>query len=258
MSEPEFQRLQRSFAAHLRNPERHPAPSGIEERRLTVYRQLFFNNLNGFLEKGFPVLHSLYDEAGWRRLVRCFFDQHACTSPYFLEIPEEFVTFLAETYQPGEGDPPFLAELAHYEWIELVLDTATDTVPEQGVQPGGDLLRGVPYLNPLHCVLNYRWPVHQIGPDHRPDAPPEQPVWLLVYRNTEDRVAFMEINAVTARLLALMQEQPLSSGEQLLQTLGDEMGFQDRAALLSFGADLLQRLRDRELILGARLQPTPA
>ena len=46
-------------------------------------------------------------------------------------------------------------------------------------------------------------------------------------------------------VLALMQEQPLSSGEQLLQTLGDEMGFQDRAALLSFGADLLQRLRDR-------------
>ncbi len=28
MSEPEFQRLQRSFAAHLRNPQRHPAPSG--------------------------------------------------------------------------------------------------------------------------------------------------------------------------------------------------------------------------------------
>ena len=95
MSEPEFQRLQRSFAAHLRDPERHPAPSGIEERRLTVYRQLFFNNINGFLEKGFPVLHSLYDEAGWRRLVRTFFDQHACASPYFLDIPEEFVTFLS-------------------------------------------------------------------------------------------------------------------------------------------------------------------
>ena len=106
MSEPEFQRLQRSFAAHLRNPQRHPAPSGIEERRLTVYRQLFFNNVNGFLEKGFPVLHSLYDNAGWRRLVRTFFDQHAWASPYFLEIPEEFVTFLAETYQPVDGDPP--------------------------------------------------------------------------------------------------------------------------------------------------------
>ena len=103
MSEPEFQRLQRSFAAHLRNPQRHPAPSGIEERRLTVYRQLFFNNVNGFLEKGFPVLHSLYDNAGWRRLVRTFFDQHACASPYFLEIPEEFVTFLAETYQFETG-----------------------------------------------------------------------------------------------------------------------------------------------------------
>lgn len=256
MSEPEFQRLQRSFAAHLRNPERHPAPSDIEERRLTVYRELFFNNINGFLEKGFPVLHRLYDQAGWRRLVRTFFDQHACASPYFLEIPEEFVSFLAGAYQPVAEDPPFLAELAHYEWIELVLDTATETVPEQGVQPGGDLLRGVPYLNPLHCVLNYRWPVHRIGPDYRPESPPEQPVWLLVYRNGEAQVAFMEINAVTARLLALMQEQPLSSGEQLLERLGEEMRFQDRAALLGFGADLLQQLRQRELILGARLRAT--
>jgi len=257
MSEPEFQRLQRSFAAHLRNPERHPAPSGLEDRRLTIYRQLFFNNINGFLEKGFPVLRSLYDESGWRRLVRIFFDQHACASPYFLDIPEEFVSFIAETYQANDDDPPFLAELAHYEWMELVLDTATETVPEQGVQPGGDLLRGVPYLNPLHCVLNYRWPVHLIGPDHRPDTPPEQPVWLLVYRNAEEQVAFMEINAVTARLLALMQERPLSNGEQLLDQLGDEMGFQDKDALRGFGADLLEQLRQRQLILGARLQQTP-
>ncbi len=255
MSEPEFQRLQRSFAAHLRNPERHPAPEGIEDRRLSVYRELFFNNINGFLEKGFPVLRSLYDEPGWRRLVRAFFDRHACASPYFLEIPEEFVTFLAEAYEPLADDPPFLAELAHYEWIELVLDTATETVPEQGVQPGGDLLRGVPYLSPLHCVLNYRWPVHKIGPAHRPETPPEQPVWLLVYRNARDRVAFMEINAVTARLLALMQEQPLSSGEQLLERLADELRFQDRDALRRFGAELLEQLRERQLILGARLQP---
>ena len=37
-------------------------------------------------------------------------------------------------------------------------------------------------------------------------TPPQQPEWLLVYRNAEDRVAFMEINAVTARLLALMED----------------------------------------------------
>ena len=38
MKTPDFQTLQREFAAHLRNPDSHPAPDGIEERRLDIYR----------------------------------------------------------------------------------------------------------------------------------------------------------------------------------------------------------------------------
>ena len=37
---------QLQFANHLRNPDRFPAPQGIEERRLLVYRDLFFNNIS--------------------------------------------------------------------------------------------------------------------------------------------------------------------------------------------------------------------
>ncbi|MFP1683981.1 DUF2063 domain-containing protein [Alloalcanivorax sp. C16-1] len=249
--EPEFQRIQRRFAAHLRDPDRHPAPEGIEERRLAVYRNLFFNNINGFLEKGFPVLRALHDEPAWRRLVRTFFEAHTSRSPYFLEIGAEFVTFLAEEYRPEEGAPPFLAELAHYEWMEVVLETA-DAPALDGTTVDGDPLSGVPCLSPLHAVLQYRWPVHRIGPEHRPTEPPPRPVWLLIYRGADERVAFMEINAATARLLALIGEHPTDSGERLLARLGEEIGHPDPAALRAFGADLLAGLRQRGLILGIR------
>ena len=251
--EPEFQRIQRRFAAHLRDPQRHPAPEGIEERRLAIYRNLFFNNINSFLEKGFPVLRALYADADWRRLVRTFFEAHASTSPYFLHIPREFVSFLAEEYQPGEGDPPFLAELAHYEWMEVVIETRQDSRPTGNLRPDGDLLRGVPCLSPLHAVLQYRWPVHRIGPDHRPDTPPEQPVWLLIYRDQDERVAFMEINAVTARLLALIEAHPSLSGARVLALLAEEMAHPDPKVVHDFGADLLEGLRQRGLILGTWL-----
>lgn len=251
--EPEFQRIQRRFAAHLRDPERHAAPEGIEERRLAIYRNLFFNNINGFLEKGFPVLRALYAETDWRRLVRAFFDGHACASPYFLDIPEEFVGFLADEYAPGEADPPFLTELAHYEWMEVVLETSRETRPTGQIRPDGDLLRGVPCLSPLHVTLRYQWPVHRIGPDYRPQAPPEEPVWLLVYRDAEERVAFMEINAVTARLLALIAAHPSLSGERVLALLAEEMAHPDPDAVRGFGADLLAGLRQRGLILGTWL-----
>jgi hypothetical protein len=42
----------------------------------------------------------------WTRLVRAFFAQHRCATPWFCQIPEEFLRWL-ETAQP-QGLPPFL------------------------------------------------------------------------------------------------------------------------------------------------------
>ena len=36
----DFQDMQYAFAAHLRDPAHAPAPEGIEDRRLAVYRSL--------------------------------------------------------------------------------------------------------------------------------------------------------------------------------------------------------------------------
>lgn len=253
-AEPEFQRLQRHFSAHLRHPDRHPAPDGIEERRLQIYRRLFFNNMEGFIRQGFPVLHSLYEEAAWQRLVRAFFGGHACQTPYFVKIPGEFVEFLSQSYQLEEGDPPFLAELAHYEWMELVLETDETPWPED-VDQEGDLMSAPPYPSPLHQAVAYSWPVHRISADFQPDEPLAEPVWLLVYRDRSHSLGFMEINAMTARLLALMNECPRHSGAYLLEVLAAETHYPDKAGLLRFGADLLAGLRRRDILLGTRRMP---
>lgn len=250
--EPEFQRLQRRFAAHLRDPQRHAAPEGIEERRLKVYRELFFNNMEDFIRRGFPVLRTLYDDGAWQRLVRAFFDRHACQSPYFVEIPAEFVTFVTQTYQAEEGDPPFLAELAHYEWLELALETDATPWPEH-VHRDGDPMSAPPCPSPLHRVVGYRWPVHRISADFQPRQPLAELTWLLVYRDRAGVVGFMEINAVTARLLALMEERPADNGDQLLRALAVEMNYPDVDGLLRFGADLLAGLRHRDVLLGTRV-----
>ena len=49
-------RLQTSFAAHIRDPQNVAAPEGIEDRRMSVYRNLFFNNICNLLSSNFPVL----------------------------------------------------------------------------------------------------------------------------------------------------------------------------------------------------------
>ena len=113
MTEPEFKKHQYAFTAHLRDPEQNPAPEGIEDRRIGIYRTLLYNNVEGFIANGFPVLRSIYSDDDWHHMVRDFFAHHQSTSPYFLEISQEFLDYLQSERQPHAEDPPGLLELAH-------------------------------------------------------------------------------------------------------------------------------------------------
>ena len=252
MAEATFQGLQRAFAAHIRDPDK-PAPGAIEERRLAIYRELFFNNIESFLSNGFPVLRSLVDDQRWQRLARDFMKEHAAVSPYFVDIPAEFLRFLGEHPDAWRDLPGFVLELAHYEYMEVAVGVSREEIPAVGFKHDGDLLAAAPFLSPLTCLLSYQWAVHRISTDQVPDSPEPAPVWLLVYRDRQDEVHFMELNATTARLLQLLEEQPLWPGQKILEQLADELGAVDRPAVLNFGAQTLEELRQKEVLLGTRL-----
>lgn len=209
------------MAAHLRDPDRAPPPQGIEDRRLKIYRDLIYNNIEGFVSGGFPVLRSLYDDEQWEELVRLFMDGHRCKSPYFLEISQEFIGYLMHEHQLRDCDPEFMAELAHYEWVELALDVAEDELPPQ--QTIENLETAILRLSPLAWVLSYQYPVQQIGASFQPQAPGE-PTYLVVYRDRDDKVRFIALNAATARLLEMLRDNTQASARQVLQNLADEMG----------------------------------
>ena len=64
-----LQDQQFALSRHLRDPS-HPPPPGIEERRLAIYRDLFFNNIESLLAGNFPVIRQTLGDDAWRRLVR--------------------------------------------------------------------------------------------------------------------------------------------------------------------------------------------
>jgi len=251
---PAFVQLQRQLTNHIRNPEQCSGPEYIEPRRLKIYRELFFNNIEGFVSAGFPVLRSLYDDADWNALVREFMVKHQCHTPYFLEITQEFLLFLQQSDKPGPNDPPFMLELAHYEWAEIALDIAEDDLVDVQVNHQGDLLEQLPVVSPLAWSLAYQYPVHQIGVGFQPQkVQPQQAdqiTYLVVYRNREDTVKFMEANAVTARLLELLQEDAAESGRQVLIQLAAEMSHPQPEQLLVSGLEILQQLHSLDIILG--------
>lgn len=250
--ERDLEELQRRFAAHLRDPSGVTPPDGLEDRRLQIYRELFFGSLSGLLAGTFPVLHAILGPERWARLVRDFYRDHHCQTPLFLEVPREFVEYLGDKRPMQPDDPPFLQELAHYEWVELALGIDEQNLDAVRVDPDGDLLAGIPVLSPLAWPLAYRFPVHRLGPQFLPDAPPAEPSCYVACRDRLDRVRFLAVNAVTLRLVERLQQQPDLTGAAQLAALAGELPQLDPAAVRSGGASALAELRAAEILLGIR------
>ncbi|HTF95107.1 MAG TPA: putative DNA-binding domain-containing protein [Cellvibrio sp.] len=214
-----FQNTQLQLTNYLRAPHESAEPSQVEIRRLHIYRDLIYNNIENFIANVFPVTRSILADEAWHGLVRGFVQNHYCQTPYFLQISDEFVQHLLQERGLLMGDPPYLLELVHYEWIELALDVSTEVIPEANAWPS--LLEQTrPRVSPLAICLSYQFPVQKISAQH-PHWEPE-PTQLLVYRNRADKVCFVEANSLTARLLFLLQneDQPLISH---LQTIAREL-----------------------------------
>ena len=249
----DFQDKQYAFAAHLRDPSHSPAPPGIDDRRLEIYRSLFFNNLYNLLGTMFPVLKRIHSDERWRFMIREFMKQHKAQTPYFLRLPEEFLAFLQDEYQADADDYEFLVELAHYEYAELALSVETADNGAFDGEPDGDMLTGVPVKSELAWTYAYHYPVHRISPDFLPEAPSDQPVYLSIYRRSDDEVRFLELNAVTAALLdAIENNDSGKSGEELLRALAAKIQFPDVDALLEHGRSVLDELRALEILIGVR------
>ncbi|MDH3895555.1 MAG: DUF2063 domain-containing protein, partial [Chromatiales bacterium] len=156
-----------------------------------------------------------------------------------------------------ERDPDWLLELAHYEWVELALAISEEEPDWDAIDRDGDLLGQHPVLSPLAWPLSYRYPVHRIGPQFQPSAVPEAATYLVVYRDPDDKVGFMEINIVTARLLELLQHDDQRDGAELLAQIADELNQSDDEQFREAGRQALVELRDRHILLGTQ-RPQPA
>ncbi|HEX5757340.1 MAG TPA: putative DNA-binding domain-containing protein [Arenimonas sp.] len=237
-----------ALARHIRDAAANPPPPGIEERRLVIYRELFYNNLEDLLAGNFPVIRKLLGDAGWHARIRAFLADHRCQTPLFPEIGREFIRFLEQRADNGADDPPWLPPLAHYEWVELALEIADDPLPPH--DPDGDLLAAAPIPSPLAWPLAYDWPVHRLTPDFLPDTP--QATYLLVQRDAALKVRFREINALTFRLLQRLEEHPTLDGRTQLMALASEAQASDTATFLAHGESMLQQLRANGVLLGTR------
>ena len=238
----DFAALQQQWTNWLRHPQTSPQPQ-IEQRRLTIYRELFFNNVSSFVNSAFPLLQQQLSTEVWQQLLDDFFANHHCQSPYFYDISSEFYQYLT-TQTHLLADYPWLLELAHFEWAEIAADIAEGEWPDY---QQGDLLTNIPVLNPFVWPLVYQWPVHKMNNKDKNNL--SSLTYILMYRNLENDVQMMELNPLSLQVVQLLQENQTMTGEHLLDKLAQQLQQSQLALEVPF-KQLLATLLDKQIILG--------
>ena len=247
----DFKSKQAEFAAYIRDPDHQRLPADVNPQRMAMYRELFFNNINSFLSSNFPVLRKILNDQQWQALAQDFFSRHRCQTPHFSEIAEEFLDFLQNERQ-CEDDFPFLLELAHYEWVEMALSIAQAEPILGDAAFVNDILKQQISLSPLAWPLVYQFPVERIGPDFLPQTAPAYASYLIVYRDREYAVHFMQTTALTYHLLQLIDQRAGRRGQDYLNALSAELQQQfDTQTLQDFGFQTLQALAAKDVLIPA-------
>jgi uncharacterized protein len=242
----QFLDIQQQFMDYIRDPSR-PLPQGVDARRMGIYRSLFFNNIEGFVSNAFPVLRSLYEDEEWQALVQDFFANHDCHTPIFIEIAGEFLSFLQTEHEPGSADAPFLLELAHYEWLELLV-ASTVEAGNQAPLAREELHSQSLCLAQTARIAQYSFEVQRIGRDYRPTAPAPEPQFFCVYRDADEEVSFLHLNPLSAQVLAFIEQRQGLRLPELFEWLAAHHQQWDADTLRHGCLELLQQMAQKGVI----------
>lgn len=238
--------LQRQFAAHVRNPDQHRAPKGLDPKGTAAYCRLFFETITAFIDETYRVLAQVMGEQ-WRPLERQFYEQFSAQSPYFHRISNEFLLFITSTARLK----PALIELACYEQLlfdSKVIDPLqqpTATQSEQTVfasEPqlivrAGLLLEGFEY-NILGLLNTACWQ------DSFAEKIPS-PQFFAFYRDGRNNGRVVHLSPITAMLLQQFEKPttPLKALQAVAQATHVTL-----ESILDFGLEFIDQSIGETLI----------
>lgn len=214
-------RAQQAFADHVRDPSL-PPPAGIAPERMAVYTRLVRNNLKSFLDLCFSDSSGFAEPQMWESLQQRFLPEARPESPFFNDIPAQFLAWL-ETLPAAERPSENILAMMRFEADLLHAETAVQNVSD-GIWSEEGVLVWAQTARLRHYGCDF-----VTGGLERFD-PEESDV--LSWRNRRDEVYYRTVEGVDLFLLQHFQEQGSGSFAELAAALGPLMPGQDAAGLL--------------------------
>ena len=240
----DFKTLQKTFANAIRNPEQaYPLPD--VPKRLTVYQSLIHNGMSNSLSSCFPVTKQIISADVFDDLVSLFLSKYSSHTPYFHQVPSEFLNFIAKTAELPPV-PEFIFELMHYEWLELAVEIDDTDCSRFHFNLENHKENFQLQILPTVRLASYQYAVEQIGPSYIPTQALDIQTMILVFRNQSDDVEFMRINDLTALLLAQFEEP--TTIDSAFKTLAEHVPDQTADELKTAGLSHLMTLVENHII----------
>jgi hypothetical protein len=243
----DFRHFQFEFARHLRQPHLFPKPEGVSPQSVEIYQRARFARVKEVLALVFVRSHTVLGNQAWSDLVEHFYWHWPTHGTRQNHLPYEFVCFLSE-YPASEETPAWFANFVRFEWMQWRVSAMDAQIPS--FNPTGDLMRNRVVLNPAREDASFDWPVHGIEKESDPIEPSRTVLWVL--RTLDDSLSVVPSDLFQVQLISLLKTG--MTGEQALAAMAAWLNHTTPQTLLAEGAELLNALRQSQMILGTAVE----
>jgi hypothetical protein len=179
------------------------ANTPLDAERLAVYARLVRNNINGFIQRCYPQAARYADPEQWAAAKEAFVAEGSAHSPYFQDIPGEFLAFCRQG-RAAFRLPEHILQLMRFEHSQLVAEIAA-TPPNAAFEWDED----TPFvLSPVAGIADYPFNVCADEPDFQ-----AAPTTVAVWQDAGGSVYHSPLDEIDRILLQAAAQSPLSQAQ---------------------------------------------
>ncbi|NOL50239.1 putative DNA-binding domain-containing protein [Pelistega europaea] len=188
--------FQKLLADSIRNIN-IPVSEQLDAYRLSVYRRLIHNNIRQFLELCFSDSMQFLDAIDWQQLQHKFIAEAAPQSPFFNDIPQQFLDYI---HTLPAVDRPIEAILEMMDFEVGLLKAEIAITPEVSKEWDAETLLG---WSPAAYLKYYQFDF--ISSDLTEYE--QKTTHAIIWRNREDNVCYKSLDMAEWLLLQYFSEQ---------------------------------------------------
>lgn len=224
------------------------AMHALGAKRLTLYRRLVRRGLESAIRIQIPRTAARVGDR-FADDVRNFFDEEMPVSHYLRDVAFEFVDWVGPRWREDAAVHAYLVDLARHELVafDVAGSPARRSAP---VRPELSLEESVVF-DPVAKIVRYDHAVHRLrAAEDATDVPEAVATSLLVYRDEEHDVRYLELTRLAARIVERLMEGEVL-GEAIQRAAVDE-GTPLEPTILDGAARVLADLAERGVLLGVQ------